>query len=163
MHPIHDVDALLLLATALSSKRRPADLVEIVAALDLLQGDVPREWKLADSFARLSKHGLIIELEGRYTLPPVAQKMMAGQPAKAETPERLFAVKQELAAYESKGDSPAIALSEEQFSAAILAHRTAVKEVKTTALMPKPKPAAEAPRPGQRKRKPLPAGLRRRK
>ena len=36
MHPVHDVDSLLILATALSSKRRPAELVEIVSAADLL-------------------------------------------------------------------------------------------------------------------------------
>jgi hypothetical protein len=35
MTPIHDVDALLLLATALSSKRRPAALNEFVEAVKL--------------------------------------------------------------------------------------------------------------------------------
>ena len=35
MTPIHDVDALLLLATALSSKRRPAALNEFVEAAKL--------------------------------------------------------------------------------------------------------------------------------
>jgi hypothetical protein len=41
MYPVHDVDALLLIATTLSSKRRPAELVEIIAAADLLQVAIP--------------------------------------------------------------------------------------------------------------------------
>ena len=43
MHPIHDVDALLLLAIGLASKRRPAEPLEIVAAIDLIQGNFVRE------------------------------------------------------------------------------------------------------------------------
>ena len=36
MYPINDIDAQLLLATLIASKRRPAELVEIVAAADVL-------------------------------------------------------------------------------------------------------------------------------
>ena len=43
MHPIHDHDPLFLLAVGLAAKRRPAELVEIVAAIDFLQIKAPLE------------------------------------------------------------------------------------------------------------------------
>ena len=46
MHPILDSDALVLLATTLSAKRRPAELVEIIAAAELIVGSLPGEAKL---------------------------------------------------------------------------------------------------------------------
>jgi hypothetical protein len=155
MHPIHDVDAILLLATALASKRRPADLGEIAAALELVQINAYSEERLADSFDRLSKHGLLAEVEGRYTLTPEAQKVMGRHAPKTETPDRVFSIKANLAVYHVKGESPTIVVTEEALRTAILGHRAAVKEVKTTALMPKPKPAEEK-RPGARQRKPMP-------
>jgi len=66
MQTIHDVDALLLMATLLASKRRPADLVEIMAAADLVQGSVPAVNKLVESFARLGTAGLLVEVEGGF-------------------------------------------------------------------------------------------------
>lgn len=141
MHPIHDVDALLLLATTLSAKRRPAELAEIMAAVDLLHGAIPSEQKLGEAFQRLATHGLIGEVDGRFTLTPAAQKVMAGQPPKAETAERIFAVKEKLAAYHPKGEHPPILLSDEQLSAAIAAHRSAGQGAGKNALVPKPKVA----------------------
>ena len=35
MYPTHDADALLMLAATLATKRRPAELVEVIAAFDL--------------------------------------------------------------------------------------------------------------------------------
>jgi ATP-dependent helicase YprA (DUF1998 family) len=92
MHPVHDVDALLIWATALASKRRPAELLEIVAAADLLNNNVPGELKIVDAFERLSKNGLICEIDGGYALTPAAQAIVTDLPRKAETPERLFAI-----------------------------------------------------------------------
>ena len=40
MSPIHDVDVLLLLAVSLAAKRRPAEPVDIIAAIDLIQKNV---------------------------------------------------------------------------------------------------------------------------
>lgn len=158
MHPIHDVDALLLLATALSSKRRPAELVEIMAAADLIQGTIPTESKLVEAFARLSAHGLIDAQEGSFTLTAEAQKIITDLPKKAETAERLFGIKENLASYFSRGDQAPIELTEEQISVAIRAHRAAGKAAVKNLLMPKPKAAEGAnKRPGQRQRKPLPA------
>jgi hypothetical protein len=37
--------SLVLLATALAAKRRPAELLEIMAAIDLIQGNIPNEAK----------------------------------------------------------------------------------------------------------------------
>lgn len=157
MHPVHDVDSLLLLATALSSKRRPAELVEIVAAVDLLNNNIPGEAKVVEAFARLAKHGLLCAADGGYALTPAAQAIVTGLPRKAETPERLFAIKDRLSLYTVKGEHAAVVLTAEQVTAAIQAHRAAEKTTAKNLLVPKPKPEAEAARPGQRQRKPMPA------
>ncbi len=149
MHPIHDVDALLLLATALASKRRPAQLAEIMAAADLLQGSIPLDVDLVAAFLRLSTHGLIGEAAGGFTLTPQALELMGGvrYRKKAETPERLLAVRQELAGYMPKADGVAIRLATEQVSAAILAHRTFLKGPGRNMLVPRPKAAVGRPKP----------------
>ncbi len=152
MHPIYDVDVLLLLATALASKRRPAQLAEIMAAADLLQGSIPLDVDMAAAFLRLSTQGLIGEAAGGFTLTPQALEFMAAvrHKKKAETPERLLAIRQELAGYAPKGEATAIRLATEQVSAAILAHRTFLRSPGRNMLVPKPKAAAEkARRPGQ--------------
>ena len=38
MQSVYDVDVILLLATLMASKRRPAELPEIVAGVELIQG-----------------------------------------------------------------------------------------------------------------------------
>lgn len=151
MHPIHDVDVLLLLATALASKRRPAELAEIMAA-DLLHGSIPLDVDLAAAFVRLSTHGLIGEEAGRIALTPDALELMAGLPRKrkAEPAERLLAIRQELANYTPKGEGAAIRFATEQISAAILAHRVFLKSPGRNMLVPKPKAAVDkAKRSGQ--------------
>jgi len=152
MHPIHDVDVLLLMATALASKRRPAELVEIMAAADLLHGSIPLDVDLAAAFLRLSTHGLISEEAGRFTLTPDALEFMAGvrHKRKAEPAERLLAVKQQLADYTPKAEGTAIRLATEQIGAAILAHRVFLKGPGRNMLVPRPKAAVDkAKRPGQ--------------
>lgn len=150
MYPVHDVDAILLLALSLASKRRPAELVEIVAAADLAQGAIPSEAKLSDAFYRLSAYGLICEQDGGYTLSPDAQQMMAGQRRKAEMPERVFGIKENLADYHLNGEHTAIQVTEEQLAAAVKEHLAAKKG--RSLLVPKPKPAEDdRKRPGQYK------------
>lgn len=156
MHPIHDIDALLLLATALSSKRRPAEPVEIMAAIDLLQGNIPAEQKLSEAIARLATHGLLVEANGGIALTPEAQKIVEDLPRKAEAAERLFVIKDRLSDYHVKGEHAAIVLSTDQLKAALLAHRAAGEGAGKNLLVPKPKPADEG-KPGQRQRKPAPA------
>lgn len=150
MHLIHDVDALLLLATALASKRRPAELAAIIAAADLIQGFVPFEAKLRDAFSRLAVLGLIVASDDGFALTPDGQALMLGQPRKADNPERLAWMNEKLAAYIAKGEQPAIVLTSEQVIAAIAAHRTSAKGAGKNMLMPKPKPVDGAQkRPGQ--------------
>lgn len=157
MHPVHDIDTLLLLATALASKRRPAEALEIVAAIDLIQGNIPSEQKLSEAFARLGEHGLLLEAGGGYALTAAAQAMVETLPHKAEPAERLFRLRDELSAYNSRGDQPAIAIAPEQLHAAIVAHRTAAASPVKNLLVPKPKPEdGSLQRPGQRQRKPPP-------
>lgn len=152
MYPVHDVDAILLLALSLASKRRPAELVEIVAAADLTQGAIPSEAKLSDSFYRLSAYGLICEQDGGYTLSPDAQQMMAGLRRKAEMPERVFGIKENLADYHLKGEHKAIQVTEEQLGAAVKEHLASKKISGRSLLVPKPKPQEdERKRPGQYK------------
>ena len=157
MFPVHDVDALLLLATAISSKRRPAELVEVVAAIELLQAGIPAERKLAEAIARLSSHGLIAEVDGGFLLTTVAQTMMAGQPKKGDTPDRISAMKVGLAAYVPAAELPPIELALKQVTAAVEAHKSAGRGTGKNLLVPKPKPAqSDKPRPGQRARRPAP-------
>jgi len=163
MHPIHDVDVLLLLATALASKRRPAQLAEIMAATDLLHGSIPLDVELAAGFLRLSSHGLIAEEAGGLRLTPAALQIMDNLPRKkkAETEDRLLAIREQLAGYATRGETAAIALTTERLTAAILAHRTFLKGPGRNMLVPKPKAAVDkAKRPGQWRR---PGGGRRSK
>ena len=160
MHPVHDIDALLLLAMALASKRRPAELVEVMAATDLIHGAMPSEAKLVEAFRRLSTHGLIGAEAGRFTLTADAQKIITTLPKKATAPERVFGVKAELAAFTAQGEHAPIVLTVEELGLAIEAHRAAGKAASQNLLMPKPKVEPEAKRPGHWRR---PAGPRRRK
>ncbi|HJW02707.1 MAG TPA: hypothetical protein VJ548_05440 [Azospira sp.] len=162
MHKIHDVDALLLLATTLASKRRPAELVEIVAAIDLLQGNIPSEDKLSEAFPRLAARGMICAAEGGFALTPAAQEIMAGQPKKGELAERLFGIKDELSTQAPKDENVPLAVPVADIKAAILAHRESGKGAGKNLLMPKPKVTEQdKPRPGQRQRKPMPKKRRR--
>ena len=139
MRPIHDIDAVILMATALASKRRPAELVEIVAAADLLQGAIPFVDKLGESIQRLSAVGLIGAVEGGFTLTPPAQAIMAEQPRKADTEELIVAIRGSLAAYAPQGEFPAILLTREQLRTAILEHKASRRTSSKNLLMPKPK------------------------
>ncbi|MCK9387170.1 MAG: hypothetical protein M0Q22_02090 [Sulfuritalea sp.] len=139
MRPVHDVDVIVLMATTLSSKRRPAELVEIVAAADLIQGSIPFVEKLGDAIQRLSTCGLISATEDGFTLTPIAQEIMARQPKRAVTEELIVAIKSDLAAYNPKEEYPPILLTEEQLSTAIRAHKTTRKASGKNLLMPKPK------------------------
>jgi len=156
MHPIHDTDVVLLMATALAAKRRPAELVELVAAIDLLAGAIRSEAKLAEALQRLSACGLICAVGDAYTLTPEAEKIISGTRRKADTQERIVNIKEKLATFEAQGVFAAIAPGAAQLRAAILAHRTAAKAPGRNLLLPKP-PADAGTKPGQRQRKPLPS------
>lgn len=156
MHPIHDVDVLLLLATALAAKRRPAEPAEIVAAVDLIHGNIPLEEKLGEAFARLGAGGLLAEAEGGVAPTAAAEKLLEMLPPKGEHAQRLFELKGLLGAYRPQGDGAAIAFTPEQLRAAILAHRSAAGSSAKNLLVPKPKAEAAQARPGQRRRKPMP-------
>jgi hypothetical protein len=151
MYPVHDVDAILLLALSLAAKRRPAELVEIIAAAELTQGAIPPETKLSDAFYRLSEYGLICAQDGGYTLTPDAQLILTGQAKKAKTPERIYDIKEHLADFHLNGEHAIILLTVEQIAEAIAAHQTTKKSTGKNLLIPKPKPAEDLKRPGQRK------------
>lgn len=152
MHPIHDVDVLLLTATALAAKRRPAQLAEIMAAAHLIHGSIPLDVDLAAAFLRLSTQGLLAEEAGGYALTPDAAEFMAGvrHKRKAGPEQRLLAIKQALADYAPRGGGAAITLTTEQLGVAIQVHRAFLKSPGRNMLVPKPKPAVDKPkRPGQ--------------
>lgn len=165
MHAIHDIDALLLLATLLAAKRRPAELTELLAAAELINGTIPPEAKLAEAFARLGTNGLIAAAEGRdagvaaIALTPQAQSRLTARPlGRGEAAEQLATIRAQLADYTPQGTHPPVHYSDAQIAAAIEAHRTAASQPGKNLLMPKPKPVeTAAPRPGQRQRKPLPS------
>lgn len=147
MYPVHDVDAILLLAMSLASKRRPAELVEVIAAADLAQGVIPSETKWSDSFYRLSEYGLICKQEKGYTLTPEAQQILSGHARKAKSQERIRDIKESLADFRLDGEHQIILLAVEEIAAAIAEHQAAKKIAgKKNLLAPKPKPADPAQR-----------------
>ena len=156
MQHIRDYDPLLLLATAMAAKRRPAELVEVIAAIDLIQGSVPGEEKLLETISRLGQLGLLLEADGGLALTPAAQGLVEALPAKADYAERLFDLRARLAAYVPPGEAAPIQLDAAVVHAAILEQRAAAKVGGKNLLMPKP-PAEKTSqaRPGQRQRKPL--------
>lgn len=158
MHPVHDVDALLLLALGLSAKRRPAELVDIMAAADLIQEAVPADAKLIESFERLSRHGLVVAADSGYRLSEAAEKIIAGLPRKSEAAERIFIIKDELSVYAAPSDQEAVIVTPEAIAAALLAHKAASAITAKNLLVPKPKAVdTSKSRPGQRQRKPMAA------
>jgi hypothetical protein len=149
MHPIHDVDVLLLMSTALATKRRPAELVEIMAAMHLLHGSIPLDVDVAAAFQRLSTEGLLAEEAGGYTLTPQGLELMGGvrNKRKAETAERLLAIREQLAGYRPRAEGLPIHLATEAVGAAIQAHRSFLKAPGRNMLVPKPKAATDRPKP----------------
>lgn len=140
MRLLPDVDVVILMATALSAKRRPALLAEIVAAADLLQGFIPYPEKLGDALKRLSSAGLIGAVEDGFALTPAAEKIVATLPKKAETEERLAALRGRLAEYAPKAECAPVATSAEQLAAAVKAHEATKNNPGQNMAMPKPKP-----------------------
>jgi hypothetical protein len=139
MQSVRDVDAFLMLTLALASKRRPAELAEIMAAADLSHGAIPYRSDLGDAFHQLSTHGLICEEEGRFALTPDAQRIMARQPRKAGTAALIASIKEALYAYNPEGESAAVLLTELELSDAIMKHRTSGQGAGNNLLMPKSK------------------------
>ncbi|KAB2962580.1 hypothetical protein [Zoogloea sp.] len=153
MYPTNDIDAQLLLATLIASKRRPAELVEIVAAADVLGCPVTSGNLWAESFRRFATHGLIVAAEGGYALTPAGQALGEKLPKKADTSERVFLVRERLSAYVPAEKSPSVPMSAEQFEEAMAAHAVAAKQGGKNLLMPKPKVDEDAQRgrgPGRR-------------
>ena len=146
MYPINDVDAQLLLATLIAAKRRPADLVEIVAAAELLGCPVTSGNLWAESFRRFATHDLMATVDGGYTLTPAAQALGSGLPKKADTAERVFLVRERLSEYTPAEKTPSIVVSAEDFEAAMAAHAENAKQGGKNLLMPKPKQTEEEQR-----------------
>ena len=163
MYPVHDVDALLLIATTLSSKRRPAELVEIIAAMELLQVAMPTAARLVESLEHLGRHGMISMREDGYALTENAEAVMAEQPKRGTSEEKIFRVRDDLSAFNTKADHLPVVVSEAAIDAALLAHKLAGEGKQKNLLVPKPKVTeGEKQKPGQRFRKPLPAHKRKR-
>ena len=140
MYPVHDVDAILLLSLSVAAKRRPAGLLEIIAAADLAQDTIPSENKLSDAFARLSAYGLIVEIDGSYTLSADAQEMMTSQRKNDDTAKKMFRLKEHLADYHLNGEHTTILIHPDQLLAAIKAYRADKNASGKSMLTSKPKP-----------------------
>lgn len=147
MSPFRDTDAPLLLAVLMASKRRAADLVGIVAALDLiLEGAIPPPLKLIDAVGRLSAHGLLVERDGGYALSAEGEKMVVGLPRKASADEKVDSIREDLAGYPQADDHPAVVLTSEAVYAAIQAHKASKTGTGRNLLMPRTKAAEAAAR-----------------
>ena len=163
MSPIHDVDVLLLLAVSLAAKRRPAEPVDIIAAIDLIQKNVPNEEKLSDAFLRLGSAGLMCASGTGIILCEPAKAMIEQLPRKADTAERLFSLRDALSVWTpvAEGSAAPIALPAIELRAALQAYRASEAGSAKNLLMPKVATSEPAARPGQRKRKPMAARRRR--
>lgn len=139
MYPINDIDAQLLLATLIASKRRPAELVEIVAAADVLGCPVTSGNLWAESFRRFATHDLMVAVDGRYALTPAALALGEKLPKKADTAERVFLVRERLSEYTPAEKTASIPMSVEQMEAAMAEHAANAKQGGKNLLMPKPK------------------------
>ena len=146
MHPVSDTDALFLLATTLASKRRPADLVEIIAGFEPLLEPVPGTSRLIDSIRRLTAHGLVEVSDERFALTAAGQQLMVGLPKRADTAALVTHLRGKLAAFEGPAGSPSVHLGQAQVDTAVLAQRAAASAGGKNLLMPKPKVEDEAPR-----------------
>ncbi len=150
-----DVDILLLLATSLAAKRRPAEPTDIIAAIDLIQPGIPNEEKLQEAFARLGSNGLLSADDAGIQLTAAAEKMIQALPHKSESAERLFELKTLMAAHKSTSNGTPIEVSRDTLQTAIEAHRTQAAMQNKNMFVPKPKSDNSQSRPGQRQRKPL--------
>lgn len=163
MRSIYDVDVILLLATMLAGKRRPAELPGIVAAAELvqgLQGTLPAAAKLRAAFSRLATNGLVCAAEGGFALTAAAQQIVAGASRKASNAERLAGIREKLAGYAPTDGHADIVVPDEQWNAAIAEHRASAAAAGKNLLVPKPRTdddeRKKRPGPGLRQRKPLP-------
>ncbi len=168
MQSVYDVDVILLLATLMAAKRRPAELPEIVAGVELvqgLQGTLPSVAKLRAAFSRLAKHGLI-RADGEGFVPTsTAQELCAAATRKRSYAEQLAGIRERLAATELADKHADIQIEDARWSAAIAAHRASADGAGKNELVPRPKADDARKRPGNgagkgpglRQRKPLPA------
>lgn len=140
MHPVHDVDAILVLSLSVAAKRRPADLLEIVTAISLAQGEIPAVPLLSEALARLSACGLILGSDGGYTLSADAQQMLASLRKNDDNDKQLSSIMAHLAKYQCKGEHAAIEVSPGQLAAAIRECRAASNSPVKSMLSSKPKP-----------------------
>ena len=140
MPPVHDVDAILILSLSVAAKRRPADLVEIVTAISLAQGAIPAAPLISDAFARLSACGLIVGIDGGYTLSADAQEMLASRRKRDDNQKMLSGIMEHLTKYKCKDAHPSIPVSEEQLLVAVKASRAAGNGPVRSLLASKPKP-----------------------
>ncbi len=123
---------------SLAAKRRPAELIEIVSAFDLVSGDIPLPARFAEAFHRLSQFGLVIEQDDGYMLSPYALNIVSGQKKNATNEARILAIKQSLAECRVKKEHVLIELTLEQIAPAVRAHRASKSEaVKNISLKPK--------------------------
>jgi hypothetical protein len=139
MRLLPDPDVLILLATSLAAKRRPATLTEIVAAADLIQGCIPYADKLDDAMRWLSNADLISAQEAGYILTPDGEAIMAALPKRAEMEERIAIVQDSLASHSPKRRGSTVELSPEQVASAISEHEATKKRSGQNLAMPKPK------------------------
>ena len=160
MHPVYDHDPLLLLATSLAAKRRPAEPMELIAAIELMQMAVPAEGKLQEAISRLGVVGLLEDHAGCLALTPAGLQLIESLSLKDDYATRLFDLRRRLADYQAQAGQ-AIEYTVEVWQAAIAAQQALTKSGANNLLMPKPAAPAAQARPGQRQRKPLPKARKR--
>jgi len=160
MSQIPDIDALLLLAALLATKRRPASPEEIVAAMEVLGAPLPSAVQLREALTRLTAQGLLDWQDEALALTPAAQAALDHLSRKGELADRLARLKDKLAAYAPPAEGAATETAPDTqaiWQAALDAPRAGADERSKNLLMPKPAtPEKSQQRPGQHRRNPLP-------
>lgn len=138
MHTQHELDAVILTAIMLSSKRRPAQLVDVVAAADLIQGFVPFPEKLGAAIERLSALGLVAAADGGLTLTEAARELLAKLPVKIGPQDLAAAVADVLREWRPRAGHAPLLPDPQELGAAVRAYKATRKAPGKNLLMPKP-------------------------
>ena len=97
----------------------------------------PGAW--ATAFQRFFTHGLLAAAGDGYVLTPAAVQLVGGLPRKAEADERVFLVRERLAAWKPTAEHAGVDISAAHFEAALQDHAKLAQQGGKNLLMPKPK------------------------
>lgn len=97
-----------------ASKRRLAELVEIIAGFEPLLEAVPGTSRLIDTIRRLSAHGLVQVEDDRFSPTAAGQQLMVGLPKRTDTAGLVTHLRGKLAAFDGPAGFQSVHLGQAQ-------------------------------------------------